>query len=966
MAPPAPAARPLHVERKPVTVLSCRVTNLTSQPWHDDPVARSAVLSAFWSTALRVVEQYGGTVDTMGDDSFVALFGVPVAYEDHAWRALLVAHRLPQALQQAAETRLTALSLGMGIHSGTVIAWYVGNDVRVSPAEAENAVALACRLQQVAAPRCLLLSEATRRLLRDAMPLQKQGMLQVAGHDEPLAVYTILTEPTGAEAPSLGPRPRCFVGRARELALLHERFCQAQAGQGQVVALVGEAGIGKSCLLAEFHRRVSAECCTFLEGYGLSYGITQPYGPVRALLWQACGLSPAEGADTLIAKLRRRLRSLALDTEQAVAVCLRLLDLSPAADGLETLTPAALQARFLEVLGQLWVRLSEERPLVVVLENLHWIDQASQAWLAALVERVAGAAILLLLTYRPGYHAPWLTKSYVTQIALRPLGSAESLALVHAIVPPVRLPASVAQQILQRAEGHPFFLEELARAAAEQGLESGTFTVPATIQDVIMARLDQLPPAAKRLLQTASVLGRRFSQGLLEALWEEPEGVGPLLGELQRHEMLYEQREAGESLHVFKHALIQEVSYHSLPLARRQALHAAAGAALERRHAGRLEAVYAQLAYHYARTEVAAKAVEYLHVVAKKALRSHAHHEALAALREAAEHAARLSPPERDHCLVTLALAEAFSLSVLGRFREVQACLQRHHERIERLQEAALTGPYYFRLGLTALYLGEVAQVVPYAQRALAAARRVQDRVTLGQAYYCLALHYYLSGDFAQGMAYGRQAIAALQETGEQHWLGLAYWVLGYSAALLGEVKAALDAQAQAHAIGVATEDRRLQSFADGVRGWVLALCGATQESLAACRRGYAHAADPVSKGPGGRLPGLCLPGSWGSRVGAAVAARGGDPFHQPAVCPGPSSLHAFSCPGPSPGGGGGRSARVGTPRHGRVAQRGILARHRLGSPGAWPPRATAGAICRGCPPLSGSPGDFYGAAGAL
>src|SRR5205823_3886704 len=277
---------------------------------------------------------------------------------------------------------------------------------------------------------------------------------------------------------------------------------------------------------------------------------------------------------------------------------------------------------------------SQRQPLILAVEDLHWIDQTSEACFASLVESLAGAPILLLCTYRPGYRPPWLEKSYATQIALRRLTPLDSLAVVHAVLQRV-LPDPLSQVILAKAEGNPFFLEELTRAVVEHGDLRSLQVVPDTIQGVLAARIDRLPEEPKRLLQTASVLGREFSPRLLGMLWDTPDVLEAYLEELKRLEFLYERTEAIEPVYVFKHVLTQEVAYDSLLISRRQALHAAAGRALESLYADRLEEVYDRLAYHYARTTESAKAIEYLTRFAEKAARGYAHVEAVTALQEA-------------------------------------------------------------------------------------------------------------------------------------------------------------------------------------------------------------------------------------------------------------------------------------------------------------------------------------------
>src|SRR5262245_23528437 len=350
------------------------------------------------------------------------------------------------------------------------------------------------------------------------------------------------------------------------------------------------------------------------------------------------------------------------------------------------LSPESIKTQTFATLRQMSLRGSQRQPLILAVEDLHWIDQTSEACFASLVENLAGAPILLLCTYRPGYRPPWLEKSYATQIALRRLTPPDSLAVVHAVLQRV-LPDPLARMILDKAEGNPFFLEELTRTVVEHGDLRALPAVPDTIQGVLAARIDRLAEEPKRLLQTASVLGREFSPRLLSALLDTPDVMETYLAELKRLEFLYERTEASEPVYVFKHVLTQEVAYDSLLTSRRQALHATAGLALESLYADRLEEVYDRLAYHYARTNESAKAIEYLTRFANKAARGYAHTEAVTALQEALVHAgarqvAATSTAVQDRLVLDLVLRLAHSLYFLGRFQETLDLLLQQQDRL--------------------------------------------------------------------------------------------------------------------------------------------------------------------------------------------------------------------------------------------------------------------------------------------
>jgi len=392
---------------------------------------------------------------------------------------------------------------------------------------------------------------------------------------------------------------------------------------------VAEAGGGKSRLLYEFRQRLAGKQVTYLAGRCLSYGHAMPYHPIIDLLRNNCGIIETDSPETIAEKMRGALHEVGMDVEASTPYLLQLFGAKEGTEPLAVLTPEAIKTRTFETLRQMSLHGAQRRPLIFEIEDLHWCDNTSEDCLAWLVESVAGAAILVLVTYRPGYRPPWLDKSYATQMALRPLALQESATVVRSTRQHHALPVHLEQMIIEKEEGNPFFLEELTRAVLEHDDVGTDVTVPDTIQGVLMARIDRLQEAPKRLLQTASVLGRAFSLPLLQAIWEGAGPLAPLLLDLTRLEFLFERTGAEGPMYVFKHALTQEVAYESLLTTRRQVLHAAAGQALETLYVHRLEDAYDRLAYHYARTGNTTKAVVYLTRVAEKAARNSAHVEAI-------------------------------------------------------------------------------------------------------------------------------------------------------------------------------------------------------------------------------------------------------------------------------------------------------------------------------------------------
>jgi class 3 adenylate cyclase/DNA-binding winged helix-turn-helix (wHTH) protein len=573
----------LEGERKQVTVLCCALSNVTALAERLGLEAMHHLAQEFFALAQRQVQQYEGTIQHVTDDGFMALFGAPVAYEDHARRAVLAAFGIRQRLCERHATLGTLhgeeLAVRMGLHTGLMVVGRIEDDRQQSSTVVGETTNLAARLQYLAEPGTVLVSQATLRFVQGDVHCEASGPIQVTGQTDPITVYKVLgIESRRSPRPGLEERPLSrFVGRERELTVLHELLTQVENGQGQVVGMVGEPGMGKSRLLYEFSQSLQGKPVTYLEGRCLSYGHAIPYLPMRDIMRTNCEITDADNAETITTKVRVSLEGVGMDPEAGAPYLLQLLGLPEGTERLARLTPEAIKARTFETLRQMSLHGSRQRPLIIVVEDLHWVDTASETFFAALVESLVGTPILLLATYRPGYRPPWIDKSYATQIALHRLMPQDSLMVVHAVVSQDQIPDALVQVILAKAEGNPFFLEELARVVVEHGALEADVTVPDTIQGVLMARIDRLPEAAKQVLQTASVLGREVSGRLLQAIWEGPGGLEPHLQALQRLEFLYERTAGEEPVYVFKHALTQEVAYEGLLRARRQALHTAVG-----------------------------------------------------------------------------------------------------------------------------------------------------------------------------------------------------------------------------------------------------------------------------------------------------------------------------------------------------------------------------------------------------
>jgi class 3 adenylate cyclase/tetratricopeptide (TPR) repeat protein len=641
VSPPAPESyTPVHLaerilnsraalegERKQVSVLFCDISDSTGLAAQVGAEAMHAILTRFFHLVMDEVHRYEGTVNQFLGDGLMALFGAPLAYEDHARRAVLAALGIRGAIaSQQAQFGLPAglhLSVRIGLHTGPVVVGSIGDNLRMDYTAIGDTTNLAARLQQAATPGQILVSEATARLVEGYVNLQRLAPLNVKGWREPV---------TALEATAAGKRRSRleqddalspFVGREREIEVLRQALEEALAGRGQVIGIVGEPGVGKSRVLYEFRRLLDARDVGYLEGWCQSFGQPIPYLPLQDLVRAVAEVGHADVPAQIARRVEAALVLQGLLPEEDAPYLLRLLGLDERGAVLASMTPEAIQMRTLEVLTRLLLTAGRGRPLVVGIEDLHWIDKSSEAFLARFVDALPGVPILLLTTTRPGYPAPWMTKSYATQLALHVLSADASRRIVEAAAERSGVEDTTADAILRRAEGNPLFLEELTLGLEAKRDVVTAQPLPDTIQAVLAARIDRLPEGAKRALQSASVLGREFPLRLLRVITAEAD-LARDLDLLKQLEFLFE-RDTGEgAVYTFKHVLTQEVAYDSLLGARKQALHEAAARAMERLYEDRLEEHCEVLAHHFSRSAVGEKALDYLELANRKAAKANA------------------------------------------------------------------------------------------------------------------------------------------------------------------------------------------------------------------------------------------------------------------------------------------------------------------------------------------------------
>jgi class 3 adenylate cyclase/tetratricopeptide (TPR) repeat protein len=842
----------LEGEHKQVTVLFCDIANSTPLAERVGPERMHALLNGFFELALAEVHRHEGTINQFLGDGFMALFGAPLAHEDDARQAV----RAAVAIRRALRDRSSYAGLGpgaeltvrIGMNTGLVVVGSIGDNLRMDYTAVGDTTNVAARLQQAAAPGEVIIAEATARQVRSDVRLTPAGALSVKGRTEPVIAYKVvgLAPPRSAFEHAAERAFGRFVGRDGELRRLGAILAEAQAGAGRLVRVVGEAGSGKSRLLYELRRTLGGTEMTTLEARCRAYGAAIPYLPILDLVRGQCGIEELDTPETVADKVRTTLTTLGIDSGDRGPFLLQLLGIKDDF-GLDDLAVDTVRARTVDTLRLMLLEGGRRRPLLAVVEDLHWIDDASEELLGTLVQGLGGAPVLMVLTHRPDWQPRWPTPACAEAIVLPPLGETDSRALLETVVASARLSEPLARVILDRASGNPFFLEELARAVAEQGDLAATRTVPDTLRAVLGARLDRVPDTLKRVLQTAAVLGREFPRRLLAAVWDGPGSVDAHLAELARLDFVHELTAGDDPAYGFNHALTQEVAYESLLTVHRQALHEAAARVLEPASAGRVEREWERLAYHWTRTPRADKAVEALSRVAARAMRAYANAEAVAALREAESHAARLTTG-RERVTLQLVLERSQAQFLLGQIQESLDELRTYADLVASVGDPSLTGQYHFRLASALGVLGDSAGAIEAARHALDEARRAGDIGTEGKAEFILTRESFWSGDLPAGIEHGRRAVALLQRSGERWWLAMAHWARAMSYLLLGHFDEALDSVTWAQTIADRLQDTRLASQAAAARGWVHATRGDWATAIEAGQRALELAPDAMSR----------------------------------------------------------------------------------------------------------------------
>ena len=803
----------LQGERKQVTVLFCDLANSTGMAEQLGAEAMHDVLNRFFKLALDAVHRYEGNVNQFLGDGFMALFGAPIAHEDHARRAVLAALELRRRIdawnRAEAEQRDARVSLRMGMNTGTVVVGAIGDNLRMDYTAVGDTTNVAARLEGQATPGQIVISQTTHRLVEGYCRMRSLGPLALKGKENPTPAWELL-DASGAVNRldvELERGLTTFVGRERELQTLLDCFEQTRSGQGRMVFLAGDPGVGKSRLLLELRRRIEATAAVWLEGRALSFERSTAFYPLIDMLRRSFGIEEADAETTIVTKIEQALLHHGEALRGDLPYLRYLLGADPGEEKVRRMDPQLRRGELFRALRRFLFHASEVRPKVVVLEDVEWMDGATRDFFGTVDDSVPAGRVLFLFTYRPGHAAAFGERSWHVRLTLRPLATTHGARIARTLLGVDRLPDGLASLLAHKTEGNPFFVEQMIRSLLEAGTirrvgdrcvlagPTEDSSVPGTVLDVIAARIDRLEEAQKTTLQLASVVGREFSPRLLARLEAErsdrSERLDARLRELVAIELIYRQSLEPET-YSFRNELTRDVAYYSLLTGTRRDLHRRIGEAIEELEAHRLIERSEALAHHFERGEVWDKALTYLAQAGQKAQQAGA-------------------------------LTEALDFHE----RALAAC-----ERLGTAVDPAMHMSIHARKGEAHVLRSEFPLSVEAWRQVHDIAHRSGDRESEARALYKMGFGYHWSHEFERALQCSESARVLASEIGARSTVAASTFVTGWVHAVLGELDEAMRRLDEALRTSREAEDDEQEGFCLFVLGEIRNWKGEYTEAL--------------------------------------------------------------------------------------------------------------------------------------
>jgi class 3 adenylate cyclase/tetratricopeptide (TPR) repeat protein len=763
-------------ERKNVTVMFADISGFTAMSEKMDPEEVTDLMNECFRFMGDCVTQHGGTVDKYMGDCVMALFGAPKSLEDAPHRAIESALEMHARLLEFNEDKglNPPLSFHIGINTGPVIAGMVGGVKKQDFTVMGDTVNLASRMEDAAEAGAILVTEDTYKLVKGYFVFEDAGPVALKGKEQPINAYKalgprrVITRIDACKEKGLSP----FVGRSLELDNLNSSFEKVKKGHGQIVGVVGEPGVGKSRLVSRFRESLPHEGFTIIEGGCVNFGDTIPYLPILDMLKGYFDIKEDEGEAAIKKKMSDKATALSSQLVHILAPLCEVLSLKVDDEKYAKIEGRQRRERVFEAIRLLLIAHSQKSPLIVIVEDLHWMDKTSEEFLTFLINSIATSKIMLILLYRPEFTPSWVGKTYYSQIRVDQLAGVTITDLVKGILGGEEIHPELVDFIANRTEGNPLFIEEMTSNLLENGsirkegnryflaLKPSEIKIPATVQGIIAARLDRLEAAMKGLMQTASVIGREFAFRILQAVATFKEDLQASLLTLQDLEFIYEKSLFPELEYIFKHALTQEVAYNSLLIKKRKETHGRVGQAIELIYTDRLEEFYEMLAYHYSMSEDSRKAYQYLKLSADKAVRNYANWEALRFYNEALR---LLDSRPEDEALkrekVELLFGFHVPLFKLGYPKDCLEILHRAEALAQELGDQRALAQFHRGLSLYHTFKGDLSTGVQYAEKCFSEAELVEEIDLVVQSADQVCFAYFMQGNMLGSADVSRRAL---------------------------------------------------------------------------------------------------------------------------------------------------------------------------------------------------------------
>jgi len=794
-------------ERKLVTVLFADVKGSTSIGELLDPEELRNIIEKSYQISLQEIHKFEGTINQFLGDGYMALFGAPIAHEDHSIRAIHSALSIQRAMagysRKLKKERDLDFKMRIGINTGTGVVGNIGDDLKMDYTALGDTVNLASRMEQIAQPGNIMVAESTYKAAKDHFSFKPLDYLKIKGKRKAVSVYEVLEtsekEKTRIEISEEFGFTK-FIGREREIEILKDSLIKSKEGLGQVVTIIGDAGIGKSRLLYEFGQLLEDENMLYLEGRCISYGKSISYLPVKDIIKKRFRIDKLDTERTIKKKIERGIANIDPNLEGGIPFLYDILSIETDDPLLKNLDVSDKRKRTLEAIKNILLADSKKRPLVFAVENLHWIDSASEEFINFLIDNIPNSKIILILTSRPGFSARWSEKSYHIQIAPSRLSNNEVEEMIRSILGGKKITKELIKLITDKADGIPFYVEEIIKSFTEGGIivreKGGGYSVskgivevdvPDTIQDVISARIDRLEENLKGTLQYASVIGKEFSYKLLKELMEIGDELQDYLTDLKRLELIYERSLFPDLEYRFKHSLTQEVAYNSLLMKRRKEFHGIVGEIIEDLYGDKLEENYELLAYHYGRSTRDEKAIDYLTLAGDKSVKIYSTEDAIGYYEEALKKLDKVPDTKTNKGKrVDLFIKQARVMRLMGRLKEHIKTLENNLPVAEELGDKDRLAEYYFKMGFYYSVMGEIEDSNKYCTKSVELAEVTKNERVIGLASVRQGYNYWYESEFKKAIPIIKKGIKILEKLGDHYWvarsyqpLGACYWQMG-------------------------------------------------------------------------------------------------------------------------------------------------------------------------------------------